>query len=139
MNERTYSTITGVRLALNALIPALVVVVLVLAHTVMSNGPPPLWWSAFIGAFGLFYGARTALVAHTVRIGADGRVEFRRLLGAVSVAPTEVRCVRRSVMRPWLSVVSSRGRVLLPNAWKGLAEVVEYLRNGNPGLDLDRM
>jgi hypothetical protein len=140
MEEQRYSTIGRFRLTLNVLIPVLIVVILVLAHTIMWSGghrtAPPLWWSAFIGSFGLFYGVRTAFLAHTVRVGRDGRVEFRRLLNSVTVTPPEVGCVRRSVLPPFLSVVCSRGYVLLPNKWRGLDEVIEHLRRGNPGLRL---
>ena len=143
MEERRYTTMKRFPLALNLLIPVLIVVTLIVANVIAWDAGgtrrPPLWWSAFIGAFGLFFGVRTALLAHQITIRPGGHIEFQRLLGSIVVPPTDIHFIGRSLLRPFLSINTEHAWILVPNEWTGLHEFIEYVRKNNPALQLKGM
>jgi hypothetical protein len=143
VNERRYATIGRFSLTLNLMIPALIVITLIIANILAwdagGKARPPLWWSAFIGAFGVFFGVRSALLAHTITIRRDGRLEFQRVIGGFVLSASEVYAIGPSLLRPYLSARTSRGVVLMPNQWNGLHEFVEHIRTNNDRLRLSGM
>jgi hypothetical protein len=143
VHEQRFTTMGRFSLTLNLLIPILIVVTLIIANVLLwdagGTARPPLWWSAFIGAFGAFFGVRSALLAHTVIIRSDGRVELHRILGVIVLRAEEIQAIGPSLLRPFLSAETRQGVVLLPNQWNGLHEFVEYVRRNNPGLRLKGM
>ena len=94
-------------------------------------------WSTFFVLFASNFVVRQWLFAHRVTLREDGHVELHRPGRVLIVHPASISSIRAyRWFRPFLSVQTTHGIVLVLRESVGLASFVGHLRRNNPAVDV---